>query len=152
MTGSMSVSRIEARCTLLANGKVLVTGGFDSESTKLASAEIYDPATGTFTTTGSMAVARGSHTSTLLRDGRVLIAGDPPSTGEPFSEIYDPATGTFTRGPNMVEGRREITATTLLNGDILFAGGIHDATTLATAELYDVPSMRRRSVRSADLP
>ena len=76
-------------------------------------------------------------------DGRVLIAGDPPLTGEPFTEIYDPATGTFTRGPNMVEGRRELTATTLMNGDILFTGGIY-STTLATAELYDVPSVRRR--------
>ena len=60
--------------TLLPNGQVLVAGGFTGIS-NLASAELYDPATGLWTTTGSMATARYRHTATLLPNGQVLVAG-----------------------------------------------------------------------------
>ena len=60
--------------TLLPNGKVLVAGGYDSVGS-LASAELYDPASGTWTATGSLATARASHTATLLPNGKVLVAG-----------------------------------------------------------------------------
>jgi hypothetical protein len=58
------------------NGKILIVGGaLTSASDPVATAEIYDPATGTFTMTGAMATAREQHTATLLADGRVLIVG-----------------------------------------------------------------------------
>ncbi len=60
--------------TLLPNGKVLVAGGFGS-SGPLASAELYDPATGPWSPTGSLATARYVHTATLLPNGKVLVAG-----------------------------------------------------------------------------
>ena len=56
-TGSMSVARDLHTATLLNNGKVLVAGGFMVLCT-IASAELYDPATGTWSTTGSMNVVR----------------------------------------------------------------------------------------------
>ena len=59
---------------MLPNGKVLVAGG-DDAGVALASAELYDPASGTWTATGSLATARYVHTATLLPNGKVLVAG-----------------------------------------------------------------------------
>lgn len=76
-TGSMSAARSVHTATLLPNGQVLVAGGFDAThgSDYLESAELYDPATGVWTTTDSMATARTQHTATLLPNGQVLVAG-----------------------------------------------------------------------------
>jgi hypothetical protein len=52
---------------------VLIAGGYNAGY--LASAELYNPATGTFTPTGSMNTARAGPTATLLNNGMVLIAG-----------------------------------------------------------------------------
>ena len=60
--------------TLLPNGKVLVAGGY-LEAASLASAELYDPATGTWSATGSLATGARNHTATLLPNGKVLVAG-----------------------------------------------------------------------------
>jgi hypothetical protein len=57
---------------LLPNGKVLVAGGYDGGS--LASAELYDPASGTWTATGGLAAPRWLHTATLLPNGKTLVA------------------------------------------------------------------------------
>ena len=47
-TGSMKVARYNHTATLLKNGKVLVAGGVDSSGNMLASAELYNPTTGTW--------------------------------------------------------------------------------------------------------
>ncbi len=73
--GSLVTGRISHTATLLPNGKVLATGGQDNNSGALASAELYDPASGTWTATGSLATARYFHTATLLPNGKVLVAG-----------------------------------------------------------------------------
>jgi hypothetical protein len=79
--------------TLLADGRVLIAGGFGGpDRTDLATAEIFDPRTDAFTLTGSMAVARSGAVATRLPDGRVLIvSGDPARS----AEAYDPSTGMF---------------------------------------------------------
>jgi len=77
-TGSLGTAR-SAPAVFLANGKVFIAGGSTCNSNgncaSLSSAEIYDPASGTFASAGNMAVARDGHTMTLLPDGTVLIAG-----------------------------------------------------------------------------
>jgi Putative Ig domain/Galactose oxidase, central domain/Thrombospondin type 3 repeat/Kelch motif len=137
-TGSMSVARSLHTATLLANGKVLITGGFNGSN--LASAELYDPVLGTFSATGSLQTDRSQHTATLLQDGTVLIAGgfngganDALNT----VEIYTPSLGTFALAGTMVNKRNTHTATVLRDGKVLLAGGVGDAPRVATAEVYD---------------
>src|SRR5437588_39524 len=88
--GSMTTPRIGHTATLLPSGKVLVAGG--GGGVLLAQAELYDPATGTWSPTGSMAIARSGHTATLLPSGKVLVAGGSNGSGVSASaELYDQA-------------------------------------------------------------
>jgi hypothetical protein len=90
-TGSLGAAREGSETTLLPNGKVLVSGGLREGpgGAVLASAELYDPATGAWTATGSLGAARVGHTATLLPNGQVLVAGGFGSTGTTASaELY----------------------------------------------------------------
>jgi hypothetical protein len=140
-TGDLGTERAAHAATLLANGTVLITGGY-SYVAGLATAELYDPATGTFSSTGAMTIRRLWHTATLLANGKVLVAGgsSDSATSELFNsgdlataELYDPATGTFTATGTMSEVRSEHTATLLANGKVLVACGAADN----VAELFD---------------
>jgi len=95
-TGNMTVARADDPATLLPDGTVLIAGsnaGSPDGGVTLASAEVYDPATGTFARTGDMSTDRGFHTATLLKNGKVLIAGGFHYVGGPLSsaELYTPA-------------------------------------------------------------
>ncbi|MCI0151917.1 putative Ig domain-containing protein [Paraburkholderia sediminicola] len=126
--------------TLLPNGKVLVAGGNDSNP--LASAELYDPASGTWSATGSMATAHQFHTATLLAGGKVLVAGGVNPGGIPISsaELYDPASGTWSTTGSMATARGKHTATLLADGKVLVAGGDVRGANDNSAELYDPAS------------
>jgi WD40 repeat protein len=126
---------------LLPNGKVLVAGGHNGKRA-LWSAELYDPASGTWTVTGRLATDRTRHTATLLPNGKVLVAGGLGSSGYPASaELYNPASGNWTTTGSLATARGEHTATLLPNGKVLVAGGYNgDFNPLASAELYDPAS------------
>lgn len=136
-TGNLGTGRLGATANLLPNGKVLVAGGSTILllPTYYASAEIYDPGTGTWSPTGSMGAARRFHTATLLLTGRVLVAGGRSSSSCSLTStiLYNPTTGTWTSTGAMSTGRCGATATLLGNGKVLMAGGA----AAATAELYD---------------
>jgi WD40 repeat protein len=133
----MGSVRAAHSATLLSNGKVLIVGGYDGAAS-LASAELYDPATGAFTPTSPMTVARSYHTATVLSNGRVLIAGGSPS--DTRCELFDPTAnggaGAFTLTGSMYYARSSHAATLLsggINAKVLIVGG----STSRYAELYD---------------
>lgn len=139
-TGGLATPRYDHTATRLEDGRVLVTGGADSEygGNTLASAELYDPATGAWTPAGAMSAARREHTATLLSTGQVLVAGGQGGSGRLTSaEVYDPATGTWTTVSAMLTARASHTATALPSGKVLVTGGGADGEAAASAEIYD---------------
>lgn len=112
--GNSVTQRYDHTATLLQSGAVLLAGGYSnsgagggSGTSGQVSAEIYDPAAGTFTATGNLTVARDRHAAILLPSGSVFIAGGfAPVTGlSPnaiaSTEQYDPTTGVFAATGNM---------------------------------------------------
>ncbi|HEY6345790.1 MAG TPA: kelch repeat-containing protein [Bryobacteraceae bacterium] len=124
-TGSMSTARAWHTATLLNTGQVLIVGGNDDYNDGypivLASAELYDPLTGTFAATGNLGIARFLHKATLLANGRVLIDGGYGNADSPPApELYDPATGTFSPAGNPAfKDTYPASASILPNGDVL---------------------------------
>jgi hypothetical protein len=138
--GAMTARRTFHTATLLADGRVLITGG-DTGTEQLSSAELYDPTTGTFDPTDRMGLGREFHTATLLTDGRVLVAGGGGDyTNRQFLyavEIYDPTTGTFTGTSSMAEARTNHASALLDDGRVLVTGGYGTQAPLPSAEIYD---------------
>jgi N-acetylneuraminic acid mutarotase len=147
-TGSMVKSRAEFVATLLPNGKVLVAGGCTAYNangctTVTTAAEIYNPATGKWSSTGAMRAARMSMTATLLPNGKVLVAGGQTAANDALgsSELFNPATGSFALTGKLITPRSGHTASLLANGKVLMAGGENvNGISIAKAELYNPTS------------
>lgn len=169
--GSLNVARFRQAATLLqggncgpACGKVLVVGGskvidsgqrvaLSSAEPALSSAELYDPATRTWSRTGALSTGRWNHSATLLATGGVLVAGgqlthDGDHLGSSrktvaTAEIYDPASGTWATTASMAVARSGHTATRLGDGTVMVAGGwaespvIGSGEGLKSREIYD---------------
>jgi N-acetylneuraminic acid mutarotase len=141
-TGSMATARFHHSATLLPSGKVLITGGYDNGygHNPFASAEVYDPALGTWSAGASMVSPRGEHAATLLPNGKVLVSGGYGNNNSvAAAEVYDPASGTWSATASMASAREALTATLLPNGKVLASGGWNRGT-LASAEVYDPAS------------
>ncbi len=134
-TDRLLVPRQGHTATVLSDGRVLIVGG-RNESGALASAEVFDPISRTFTSVGSMAEARFDHGAVLLGDGRVLIVGGHNGNNASASaEIYEPKQGGYFRRvvSGMGVSRYGHTVSVLGNGQVLIAGGDD----LGTGELFD---------------
>jgi hypothetical protein len=130
---------------------VLVVGGGQNTWFYAGITELYDPASGTWTTIASFNPGH-SHTATLLPDGKVLVAAgfySSPYYGSGGSHnaaaLFDPASETWTPTGSLANHRSGHTATLLPDGKVLVAGGGDHRTwsgvgTLSTAELYDSAS------------
>lgn len=135
--------------TLLATGQVLVVGGealdaATGQARLVPSAELYDPASNTWTLTTPPARARVGHTATLLSDGRVLIAAGETdgANGQrelgATAELFDIVGGSWTLTGDLSLARADATATLLTNGQVLVTGGrVSGGNITAAAELFD---------------
>lgn len=141
--------RTDFQMVLLPDGNVLAAGGIDDNVT-LASADLYNPAAGTWTATGSLATARLVFQMVLLRNGNVLAAGGQDSSGlaaNPLAsaEVYNPATGAWAATGALTIPRTFFQMVLLPNGNVLAAGGRNPPNVpgsgmtpaLASAEVYN---------------
>jgi 6-phosphogluconolactonase (cycloisomerase 2 family) len=140
LANSMTTFRAYHTATLLPNGKVLLAGGDQDVSIAfeaLNTAELFDPATNTFTSTGPMTTPRFLHTATLLSNGQVLVAGGDGNTilVNNSAELYDGA-NSFASTGSMSVARDRHTATLLSNGNVLVTGGSNGIIFLMSAETY----------------
>ena len=121
--GNMQTARSGHSATLLADGRVLVTGGANAAQTALSNVEIYNPATNSWALAASLPAARSRHSALLLPDGSVLVAGGGPTT----LSRYDPALNSWSDLPTTaVTG----TAALLNSGKVLIID-------TASAKLFD---------------
>lgn len=124
--------RANHTATVLADGRVLVTGGGKLDGPYLKSTEIYDPADDEWTQAAEMSRGRAFHTATLLEDGRVLVVGGKGKIR--VAELYDPETDTWSSAGETTDPRSEHSATLLADGTVMVVGGTGY---LATSEFFD---------------
>lgn len=162
LTGALGVPRSDPTATLLNNGQVLVLGGHRGEVSAqslglLGTAEIYDPATGTWSRTGSLNTPRDGFTATALPDGEVLVAGgvDNADNALDSAEIYNPINGTWRYTGSFGGPRFFHAATRLADGQVLIVGGSNDdffLTAIGGAALYDPAHGTWSGVGGLDTP
>src|ERR1700682_2819106 len=131
----MASARANQSATLLSDHRVLVIGGINrildyptgtSPAAGLSTAELFDPATNSWSPTPSMGYTRISPSTTLLPNGRVLVVGDY-GVNEQTAEIYDPALQRWLDSPQPIAGHAGHLAVLLHNGVVLIAGGLGEA-------------------------
>src|SRR3954451_23000028 len=146
--GALSSGRYNQPATLLADGRVLVTGGHNGGA--LDSSQLYDAKKNAWSNAASMHIARTGQAAVLLKSGKVLVAGgfapgDPAATNGGYTktaEIYDPETNSWEQTGDMSAARYQPTMTLLDDGRVLVAGGSGDtdnlgAVPLASAEIFN---------------
>ncbi len=139
----MNVARRLQTATLLADGRVLVAGGFGaSGSLPIADAEIYDPAANGWTSVASMAVARDVAAAASLPNGNVIVVGGSAAgTRIASTELFDPVQGRWSGGPPLAVARAYFALVVLGDRRLLLIGGDDDrGDALRSTEILTPPS------------
>ncbi len=122
---AMAQARAKHTATVLADGSLLVVGGFDDTGRAMASAERWDSASRTWASLPSPGVARYSHAATLLPDGRLMVSGGIGAQGEILSsvEIWDPKARAWSGAQPLPIPLYGHTVALLASGKVFVAGG-----------------------------
>ena len=148
----MTTTRTRHTATRLADGRVLVAGGYDASGNAQRSAELYDPKTGRFAPTGAMATARAAHAAAALANGVLVVAGGRTLANGGLVrtiEVWEPATQAFRAVDELTVERSELTAVTVDAGDrVVIAGGRGAGGPTAAVEIFDGQTLRLRSTRT----
>jgi Galactose oxidase, central domain len=161
VANTMSDRRTFHTATLLLTGKVLVAGGATNlTGDTTSSADIYDPATNSFTPAiFPMDHQRAAHTATLFPTGplagKVLITGGVGGSSFFFkdssAELYDPASQEFTLLSSFMNEPRSLhTATLLDDGTVLLAGGFNGSVALSGGVLSGAAGLTSNSAETFD--
>ena len=161
VNNTMSDRRMYHTATLLLSGKVLVAGGATNLSgDTTSSADIYDPASNSFTpATFPMDHQRAAHTATLFTSGplagKVLITGGVGGSSFFFkdssAEIYDPASQEFLLLSSFMNEPRSLhTATLLDDGSVLLAGGFSGSVAISGGVLSGASGLISNSAETFD--
>src|ERR1700737_215588 len=134
----MAGRRYDHTATLLADGRVLVTGGIRSTGF-LDSTEIYDPGSNTWSPGPSLPSSRSGHAATLLTDGRVLVVGGNDSIQpQATAELYDPTANRWSSTNPMAAPRSAVSSILLKDGRVIAIGGIPGlASSGGVGEIFD---------------
>ncbi|MBV8801075.1 MAG: hypothetical protein JO208_14865 [Alphaproteobacteria bacterium] len=121
---AMKAHRASFSAILLSDGRVLVTGGYNSTGT-LTENETYDPVKDTWTVNAPMPHPHAVHVSVTMKNGRVLVAGGDTGLGLPGREadVFDPSSGKWKAVGMMAEPREYFGVASLPNGKVLVIGG-----------------------------
>lgn len=124
--GSLHDARAGHSASLLADGRVLVAGGIGSDGEPLRSVELFDPATGAWTSGPPLAWPRSAHAATVLADGSVLVSGGLDAGGRPLrsTELWLPGAARWVDGGDLAQARARHEATRLADGSVLVSGGL----------------------------
>ena len=132
--------------TLLPDGRVLLAGGTRVKLTPapvaehLATTEVYDPKTRSFTAGPTLAHVRTSHAAVGMPDGRVLVIGGVGRSDSEWVDIRG-ASSSVAPGPALTTVRDDHHATLLADGRVLVTGGQDGSgRSLDTAEILDAPA------------
>ncbi len=134
----MTTARAFHSATLLRDGRVLIAGGVVSSDFSIATetAEIYNPATGTFASATPMDATFSPLTATLLSNGKVLVVGESADTPNSRATVYDPDLDSWSPEVAVTGLSSYHDATLLPSGEVLFTGKAE------SSQLYDPDSER----------
>lgn len=131
-TGRLAEPRLDASAVALTDGRVLIVGGIarrEDAPLEQASAEVYDPLSGQWSSAGTLEAARPGFVLVALADGGALAAGGLGNRGlgerlpVPTVERFDPVSNTWSAAADLPVAVAGAAAVRLADGLVLIAGG-----------------------------